>query len=49
VLLEAAEETQAIARQAAAAGSIVVDCGGSRAGWDVGDVAGRLDREVGGL
>jgi hypothetical protein len=49
VLLEAAEETQAIARQAAAAGGIVVDGGGGRAGWEVGDGAGRLEGEVGGL
>jgi hypothetical protein len=47
VLLDAVEETQPIACQAAAAGGIV-GCA-SRAGWDVFKRAGRRERVVRGL
>jgi hypothetical protein len=49
VLLEAACETDAKARQAAAAGGVVGLGGSGRAGWDVGDGAGGLEGEDGGL
>jgi hypothetical protein len=42
VLLEAAEETEAIACQATAAGGIVVDGSGGCTGWEIGDGAGGL-------
>ena len=49
MLLEAAEETEAIACQAAATSSVVVGRGGGRAGWEIGDGAGGLKGQEGGL
>jgi hypothetical protein len=48
VLFEAAEGTQSIGCQAAAAGGIVIDGCASRAGWDICK-AERLEREKRGL
>jgi hypothetical protein len=48
MLLDAAEETEAVAGQAAAAGGVVDGgCGGGCAGWEVGDGADALDGEIG--
>jgi hypothetical protein len=49
VLLEAAEGTQPIACQAAAAGSIIGRSCAGHAGWNIGDGTDRHEGEVGGL